>query len=115
MSVAVLYHNPRCSKSRAARKLLEERGADFSIVEYLREPLDRDELEGLGKRLGLPASEWIRSGEPEFSNAGLSADSSEDELLDAMAAHPILMERPIFERDGRAIIGRPPERVLEVL
>ncbi len=84
-------------------------------MEYLREPLDRDELEGLGKRLGLAVSEWIRSGEPEFANAGLSADSSEDDLLDAMATHPILMQRPIFERDGRAVIGRPPERVLEVL
>lgn len=111
----MLYHNPRCSKSRAARNLLEERGVDFTVVEYLREPLERDELEGLGKRLGISASEWIRSGEPEFADSGLSADSSEDELLDAMAAHPVLMERPIFEKDGQAIIGRPPERVLEVL
>jgi len=111
----VLYHNPRCSKSRAARNLLEERGVDFTVVEYLREPLERDELEGLGKRLGLAASEWVRSGEPEFTNSGLSAESSEEALLDAMAVHPVLMQRPIFERDGQAVIGRPPERVLEVL
>jgi arsenate reductase len=111
----VLIHNPRCSKSRAARALLAERGVDVQERRYLDEPLDRAELAELRRRLGRAPAEWIRSGEPAYREAGLSPGSSEAELLDAMARHPILIERPILVRGRRAVVGRPPERVLELL
>ena len=109
-----LLHNPRCSKSRAARALLEERGVAFRERRYLEEPLDRAELEDLAKRLGRPVSEWVRRGESAFGESGPTGSSSDAELFDAMARNPILMERPIAIRGGRAVVGRPPERVLEL-
>ncbi len=114
VSRRILYHNPRCSKSRAARALLEERGVEFQVVEYLKQPLDRAALDALRALLGTPASEWIRAGEPAFQEAGLSSESSDEELLEAIAAHPVLLERPIFRSGDRAVVGRPPERVLEI-
>ena len=111
----VLLHNPRCSKSRAALDLLSARGVRVHERRYLDEPLSRVELDDLRRRLGRPPAEWIRRGEPAYREAGLSADSSEAQLLDAMAASPILIERPIFVRGPRAVVGRPPERVLELL
>lgn len=115
VSELVLYHNPRCSKSRSAHALLEQRGVEFRVVEYLNTPLSREELQGLRERIDLPAASWVRSGEDAFAEAGLSADSPDAEVLDAMARWPILMERPIFAAGTRAIVGRPPERVLELL
>ena len=111
----VLLHNPRCSKSRAARALLEERGVDFEERRYLEEPLSREELLELRERLGRPVREWVRKGEAAYAEAGLSASADEPALLDAIAAHPILLERPIAIRAGRAIVGRPPEQVLDLL
>jgi arsenate reductase len=111
----VLLHNPRCSKSRAAHALLAERGVAFVERRYLEDPLTRAELASLRERLGRPAAEWVRSGEAAFSTAGLGASSGEAEILDAMAAHPILIERPILVRGARAVVGRPPERVLDLL
>ena len=104
----VLLHNPRCSKSRAAHALLAER-------RYLEDPLSRAELASLRERLARPPSEWVRSGEAAFAAAGLGERSSETALLDAMVEHPILIERPILVRGARAVVGRPPERVLELL
>jgi arsenate reductase (glutaredoxin) len=115
MSRTILYHNPRCSKSRAALALLQERGIAPEIVRYLETPLDRRELETLRQRLGLPPREWVRRGEDAYREAGLSDQSSDDELLDAMVKHPVLMERPIFVRGERAAVGRPPERILDLL
>ena len=115
MAEPVLYHNPRCSKSRAAKQLLEERGIAFRVVEYLETPPTRADLEGLARRLGRPVSEWVRRGEDAYEAAGLGADSSDDELLDAIAAHPVLLERPLLVCGERAVVGRPPERVLELL
>jgi arsenate reductase len=111
----VLLHNPRCSKSRAAHTLLAERGVSFVERRYLEDPLTRSELASLRERLGRPAAEWLRSGEAAFAAAGLGASSGEAEILDAMAAHPILIERPILVRGARAVVGRPPENVLELL
>lgn len=111
----VLLHNPRCSKSRAARALLEGRGLSFTERRYLDEPLSREELADLRGRLGRPAAQWVRRGEPAWLEAGLSDASGEDALLDALAAHPVLLERPILVRGGRAVVGRPPETVLELL
>jgi len=111
----VLLHNPRCSKSRAAHALLTERGVAFAERRYLEDPLSRAELAFLRERLGRPPSEWVRSGEAAFAAAGLGERSDAAALLDAMAAHPILIERPILVRGARAVVGRPPERVLELL
>ncbi len=111
----VLLHNPRCSKSRATLALLEERGAKFEVREYLSDPLSREELASLGHRLARPLRQWIRNKEAAFAEAGLSSESSNDALLDAVAERPILMERPILVRGQRAAVGRPPEDVLALL
>lgn len=111
----LLLHNPRCSKSRAVRALLEERGVAFGERRYLDEPLSRKELEALAGRLGRPPAEWVRAGEPAFREAGLGPDASDAAYLDALVRHPILLERPIVIRGGRARVGRPPEAVLELL
>lgn len=111
----LLLHNPRCSKSRATLALLEERGGAFETRRYLEDPLSEDELRELGKRLGRSALDFARTKQAEFADAGLTKDASEDEVFAAMAKAPILMERPILVRGGRAAIGRPPEDVLALL
>ena len=116
MNGTKLYHNPRCSKSRGALELLRERGIEPDIVAYLDVPPSPAELRMLLDTLGLRARELLRTGEDEYRALGLADESlSESALIDAMSAHPRLIERPIFVHDGRAIIGRPPERVLELL
>lgn len=111
----VLLHNPRCSKSRETKALLEELGVAFRVRPYLDEPLSRGELADLAKRLGRPPAEWVRAKEAAYGAAGLSKASSAKELLDAMAEHPVLMERPIVVRGARAAVGRPSENVRELL
>lgn len=111
----LLLHNPKCSKSRATLALLEEKGAAFEVRSYLKAPLDRGELDELTKLLGRAPGEWVRKGQAEYAEAGLDGSSNPDALLDAMVAHPILMERPIAIRNDRAVVGRPPENVLELL
>lgn len=111
----VLYHNPRCSKSRGALALLQERGANVTIVEYLKTPPTRATLAELVAKLGTPASEIVRRGEDVFREHYAGRDLSDSEWLDALAAHPILIERPIAVMGSRAVIGRPPERVLTLL
>ena len=111
----VLLHNPRCSKSRAALALLEEHGEAFDTRLYLEVPLSLEELEELGRRLDRSPHEWVRRGEDAYAGAGLDDDSEAATVLDAIASHPILMERPIAIRAERAVVGRPPERVLSLL
>ncbi|HVH16985.1 MAG TPA: arsenate reductase (glutaredoxin) [Myxococcota bacterium] len=115
MEPVVLYHNPRCSKSRAALALLEERGVPVRIVRYLEEPLSRAALADLAAKLGLPARSFVRTGEASYAAAGLGPASPDAAILDAIAAAPILLERPIAARGSKAVVGRPPERVLELL
>jgi arsenate reductase len=110
----VLLHNPRCSKSRAARALLEERGVPFVERRYLEDVLSRSELGDLRGRLERPPAEWVRKGESAWAEAGLAAGASDEAILDAMESHPILIERPIAVRGRRAVVGRPPENVLEL-
>jgi arsenate reductase len=112
---AVLLHNPRCSKSRAAKALLDERGVAYRERRYLDDPLSLDELRALAAQLDAEPSRWVRSGEDAWTEAGLSPASSLDAVLRAIAAHPILLERPIFVRADRAVVGRPPERILDLL
>ena len=111
-----IYHNSRCSKSRATLALLQERGGDVEVINYLDTPPDATELAELLKQLGMSARELLRTGEAEYQSLGL-ADPSLDEaaLISAMTAHPKLIERPIVVANGRAAIGRPPEAVLAIL
>ncbi|HEU4617982.1 MAG TPA: arsenate reductase (glutaredoxin) [Gammaproteobacteria bacterium] len=111
---ATIYHNPRCSKSRATLALLEERGDEPAVVEYLKTPPSAKELRALLAKLGIAAKDLIRTNEPDWKASGLSLDSPERELIDLMVQHPILIERPIVVVGDRARIGRPPERVLEL-
>lgn len=111
-----LFHNPRCSKSRGALDLLREHGVEPEIVAYVQQPPSIEELRGLLQMLGLGPRGILRTSEPEYAELGLADASLDDEaLLAAMHAHPRLIERPIFVRGHRAVIGRPPERVLELL
>ncbi len=111
-----IYHNPRCSKSRAALTLLQERGLTPDVVEYLKTPPDAGQLATLLKQLGIPARALLRSGEAIYRELGLDDPAlGEDALIAAMAAHPILIERPIVVRDGKAVIGRPPENILSIV
>ncbi len=110
----LLLHNPRCSKSRATAQLLEQRSVAFTERRYLDEPLTRAELVELGRRLDRPVREWIRSGERAFAEAGLDAGADDQRLLDALAASPALLQRPIVVRGDRARVGRPPGAVLEL-
>lgn len=114
--MTTIFHNPRCSKSRATLSLLEERGETLEVIEYLKTPPSADELRTLLDTLGIPARALLRKSEAEYKELGL-ADSSLDEqtLIAAMAAHPRLIERPIVVKNGKAALGRPPEQVLEIL
>jgi arsenate reductase len=111
----VLLHNPRCSKSRQAKEILEEAGVDFVERKYLDEPLSKKELLELKAQLGRPVHEWMRVKDAGFKEAGLTADSSEAKLIDAMAKQPALMERPIVLRGKKAVVGRPPEEIKQLL
>lgn len=116
MSVT-LYHNPRCSKSRQALQLLQERGVEPGIVRYLETPPDAAAIERLVKALRLSsARELMRTNEAVYKDLNLKDVTDEAALIRAMAENPILIERPIaVAADGRARLGRPPERVLEIL
>ena len=116
MTDLTLYHNPRCSKSRSALQLLEARGLQATVVRYLETPPNASELKSLLGKLGITARELLRSGEDEYKALGLSDSSlSEAQLIEAMVEHPKLIERPILVAGNKAVIGRPPEKVLELL
>jgi arsenate reductase len=111
-----IFHNPRCSKSRATLALLQERGIEPEITLYLESPPDADEIRSILLKLGLAARELMRKGETEYREQGLADESlTEDELIAAMVASPRLIERPIVLANGRAAIGRPLEAVIEIL
>ena len=113
--MAELYFNPACSKCRTARSILAERGVDAEVVRYLDVPPTREDLQRLMGLLGIEdPRQMMRAGEPVYDELGL-AGASPDELLDAIVAHPILLERPIFVIGDRAVVARPPERLLELL
>lgn len=112
----VIYHNPRCSKSRETLQLLESRGLKPKVVEYLQYPPTASELKSILDKLGMMAVEIIRTGEPEYRELGLlNSRYTEDGLIDVMVKHPKLIERPIVVNGNKAAIGRPPENVLKIL
>jgi len=111
-----IYHNPRCSKSRETLKLIEEKGLEPVVVEYLKTPPDKETLRQLIQQLGIKPRELLRIHEDEYKQAGLDDDSiSDEEVIAAMVKYPKLIERPIVVCDGKAIIGRPPVKVLDIL
>ena len=111
-----IYHNPRCSKSRATLALLEARGLAPKIVDYLNSPLSAAELTAILKKLGKQPRDILRKGEEAYQRLGLDKPALSDAaLLAAMAANPALIERPIVVNGARAAIGRPPEAVLAIL
>ncbi len=110
-----IYHNPRCRKSRETLKLIEDSGNMVQVVEYLKMPPSRDELEKIVGMLGMKPSEIVRRGESIFKEKFKGRNLTDEEWLDALEEYPKLMERPIVVKDGKAVIGRPPENVTELL
>ena len=116
MSQYTIYHNPRCSKSRQTLALLEAAGIEPAVVKYLETPLDAETLEALVDKLGITPRELLRKGEEEYKSLELARpDLSDRHLIDAMAVHPRLIERPIVVKGARAVLGRPPENVQELI
>ena len=116
MTDLTLYHNPRCSKSRGALEILEARGLTPTVVRYLDNPLDAAQLHSLLVKLDISPRQLLRTGEEEYKTLNLGdAGLSDEDLIAAMAAHPKLIERPILVAGDKAVIGRPPEKVLEIL
>ncbi|MCT4665474.1 MAG: arsenate reductase (glutaredoxin) [Flavobacteriales bacterium] len=110
-----IYHNPRCSKSRNTLAILEEKGADFSVVKYLDTPPSKKEIEDILKKLGIPAKDLVRKTEDIFKKELKGKEFSVEEWIDWMVKNPKLIERPIVVSGNKAVIGRPPENVLEIL
>ena len=116
MSDIVIYHNPRCSKSRQTLELLKEQSIKPKIIKYLETPPTADKLKRILKLLGMKPRDLIRKREKEYKELGLDDEAlSDDELIEAMVEHPRLIERPIIISDGKAALGRPPEQVLDIL
>lgn len=115
MSVTI-YHNPSCSKSRETLSLLRDQGVEPEIVEYLKDPPNARMLSDLLTQLGLEPRALMRRKEAEYAELGLDDPAlSREALIEAMAAHPKLIERPIVVKGGKAALGRPPQAVLEIL
>lgn len=109
---ATIFHNPRCGTSRSTLAILQEAGAELRIVDYLKDPPSRDELARLYARAGLTPRQGLRAKEP---GAAALADASDDQLLDAMAADPILIERPLVETAKGVVLARPADKVRAIL
>lgn len=110
-----IWHNPRCSKSRQALELLRTRGVEPRVIDYVRTPPSRAQIEEVLHKLGIPAIQLLRTGDSAYRDSGLNEQSSDREILDAMFHNPILIERPVVFSESSAIVGRPPENVLKLL
>ncbi|MCA9033320.1 MAG: arsenate reductase (glutaredoxin) [Planctomycetaceae bacterium] len=111
-----MYHNPRCSKSRQTLKLIEDAGIQAEVILYLDSPPSTKELDGLLKKLGMEPKELMRKGEDVYKELGLAnQDLSRKDAIQLLHEHPKLIERPIVVNGDKAILGRPPENVLELL
>jgi arsenate reductase len=110
-----IYHNPRCSKSRSALQLLEEKGVDVEVVKYLDNTPNKEELKDLLKKLGMKAEQIVRKGEADYKENFKGKTLSDDEWISAFIEYPKLIERPIFVKGDKAVVGRPPENVLTLL
>ncbi len=110
-----IYHNPRCAKSRQTLGLIEEKGRDFVVKEYLKNPPSKSELKKVIELLGIKPEQLVRKGEAEFKENFKGKELSDDEWIDAMVSYPKLIERPIVIEGDKAVLGRPPENVLSLL
>lgn len=115
--IVTLFHNPRCSKSRRALELLREQGVEVRVVDYQRSPVGREELLSLISASGEPPASFVRVNEPSFRRLGRCIDASTpaDAIADILVREPELLQRPIARADEKVVIGRPPERCLELL
>lgn len=114
MKKIIIYHNPRCSKSRDALSILQDKKCEIKIVEYLKTPLNASQIKTLLKQLKLKPIDIIRTKEEFFSELGLSKTWTNIELIKAMVENPVLIERPIVTDGEKSVIGRPPENVLKL-
>ena len=110
-----IYHNPRCRKSRESLSILYEHNIKVKVIEYLKTPLTRTEIEGLIKMLNTSPLELVRKNEKLFKEVYKNKQLTHDEWIDVLCAHPILIERPIIVKDNFAVLGRPPINVLDLL
>lgn len=111
-----IYHNPRCSKSRQTLGLIEDKGVEPLVIEYLKTPPSREKLKEILDLLGMKPRELMRKKEAPYKDLGLDdPDLGDDELIGAMVENPILIERPIVISGGKACLGRPPENVIDIL
>jgi len=116
MKELTIYHNPRCSKSRQTLQILRDRGIEPSIVEYLKTPLQKDELKKISTSLGFRPKEFVRKNESDFKERNLVNHlEDDDKMIEAMAAYPKIIERPIVVLKDKAVIGRPPDNVLKLI
>ena len=115
MSTYTIWHNPRCSKSRQTMGILEENGVKAEVVKYLEETPSVETIKDVLKKLSISARELMRTKEDEYKALGLKDETDENKLIEAMASHPKLIERPIVIKGDKAVLGRPPEKVLELL
>jgi arsenate reductase len=112
----VMYHNPNCSKSRETLQILEDNHMSPDIIEYLEQPPTQQELKDVIKKLGVSARDLLRTTEPVYRETNLDVDTlSDDEIIEAICEYPALLQRPIVISGARAVIGRPPTRVLELI
>jgi arsenate reductase len=109
------FHNPRCRKSREGLSILEEKGLKPNIILYLKNPLSKEAIKEIINLLNISAVDLIRKNETVFKEKYKGEKLSENDYIDAMQDHPILIERPIFINNKKAVIGRPPEKILEII
>lgn len=110
-----IYHNNRCSKSRCTLDIINQKGKEVTVVEYLKTPLGKKELTELLKKLNIKAQDLVRKGEADFKENFKGLTLNEEGWIDAMVKFPKLIERPIVVNGEKAVIGRPPEKVLEII
>ena len=116
MSQAILYHNPKCSKSRKALEIIKNHNIDTKVILYLKEKLTRSMLKDILDLSGLSVRDIIRCNEKEYKENSLdNIDLSQDEILELIVKHPILLQRPVLVFKNKAIIGRPPENILKII
>ncbi len=116
MNEYIIYHNPRCSKSRQTLQLLRDAGIEPTIVEYIKTPLAKDQLRNISQLLGLRPKDFVRKIENDFKNNDLSRFLEDDEkIIEAMLSFPKIIERPIVVSGSKAVIGRPPENVQKLI
>ena len=115
MSKVTIWHNPRCSKSREALKLLEEKGVEVEVFKYLDEEITKEDIKKLLAMIGAKPRDIMRTKEAIYKELGLKDVEDDEKLIEAMVEHHKLIERPIVIKDGKAIIGRPPSKVLDLV